>query len=188
VNTLTLVRHGETEWSLSGQHTGTTDIPLTDRGREVATRLEAALRGRQFALVLTSPLSRARDTASIAGFPDAIVDEDLREWNYGEYEGITTAEIRETRPGWLLWEQGAPGGETIDQVAARCDRVIERARDAGGDALVFAHGHVLRVLSARWLGEPPVFGRHLVLSPATMSVLGSEHAAPAIEVWNAPKL
>jgi probable phosphoglycerate mutase len=188
MSTLTLVRHGETEWSLSGQHTGTTDIPLTERGRALATRLEASLRVRQFALVLTSPLSRARDTASIAGFPDAIVDEDLCEWNYGDYEGITTAKIRETRPGWLLWDQGAPGGETIDEVAARCDRVIARARAAEGDALVFAHGHVLRVLSARWLGEPPVFGRHLVLSPATMSVLGSEHENPAIEVWNAPKL
>jgi probable phosphoglycerate mutase len=188
VSTLTLVRHGETEWSRSGQHTGTTDIPLTARGRELAVKLEAALRGRAFALVLTSPLSRARDTAAIAGFAAAGVDDDLREWDYGEYEGLTTPQIREGRPGWLLWDDGVPGGERIEDVAARVDRVIARVRAVDGDALLFAHGHLLRILSARWLGEDPGFGRHLVLSPATLSVLGWEREAPAIEVWNAPSL
>ena len=186
MSTLTLVRHGETEWSRSGRHTGSTDIPLTARGRELALKLEAPLRGRAFALVLTSPLTRARDTAAIAGFADAIVDDDLREWDYGEYEGFTTPQIREARPGWFLWDDGAPGGEAIDEVAARADRVIARARAVDGDALVFAHGHLLRILAARWLDKAPSFGRHLVLSPATFSVLGAERAVPAIEVWNAP--
>jgi probable phosphoglycerate mutase len=188
VSTLTLVRHGETEWSRSGQHTGTTDVPLTEQGRTLATKLEAALRGQAYALVLTSPLSRARDTAAIAGFGDAIVDDDLREWDYGEYEGLTTPQIRERRPGWFLWEDGVPGGETIKQVAARVDRVIAKVRAQDGDALLFAHGHLLRILSARWLDEDPGFGRHLVLSPATISVLGWEREAPAIEVWNSPAL
>jgi probable phosphoglycerate mutase len=188
VSTLTLVRHGETEWSRSGQHTGTTDIPLTARGRELAVKLEESLRERTFALVLTSPLTRARDTAAIAGFADAVVDEDLREWDYGEYEGLTTPQIRETRPGWFLWDDGAPGGEAIEQVAARVDRVIARVRAVDGDALAFAHGHLLRILTARWLDTAPTFGRHLVLSPATFSVLGAERAVPAIEVWNAPTL
>jgi probable phosphoglycerate mutase len=188
VSTLTLVRHGETEWSRSGQHTGTTDIPLTEQGRQLATKLEAALRDRAYALVLTSPLSRARDTAAIAGFGDAIVDDDLREWDYGEYEGLTTPQIRERRPGWFLWEDGVPGGETIGQVAARVDRVIARVRAVDGDALLFAHGHLLRILSARWLDEDPGFGRHLILSPATLSVLGWEREAPAIEVWNSSAL
>ena len=188
MNTVTLVRHGETEWSRSGQHTGTTDIPLTEQGRELATKLESALRGKAYALVLTSPLSRARDTATIAGFGDAIVDDDLREWDYGEYEGLTTPQIRERRPGWFLWEDGVPGGETIDDVARRVDRVITRVRDADGDALLFAHGHLLRVLAARWLDRRAGFGRHLVLSPATISVLGWERETPAIEVWNAPSL
>jgi broad specificity phosphatase PhoE len=186
VNTATLVRHGETEWSRAGQHTGTTDIPLTEQGRVLATKLASALRGQKFALVLTSPLSRARDTGAIAGFADAIVDDDLREWDYGEYEGLTTAQIRERRPGWFLWEDGVPGGETIEDVATRVDRVISRVQAADGDALLFAHGHLLRILAARWLGEEPGFGRHLVLSPATLSMLGWEREAPAIEVWNAP--
>jgi probable phosphoglycerate mutase len=186
VSTLTLVRHGETEWSRSGQHTGTTDVPLTEQGRRLATKLEAALRGRAYALVLTSPLSRARDTAAIAGFGDALVDDDLREWDYGEYEGLTTPQIRERRPGWFLWDDGVPGGEKIEDVAARVDRVIARARAVDGDALLFAHGHLLRILSARWLDEPPGFGRHLVLSPATISVLGWEREAPAIVVWISP--
>lgn len=188
MSTLTLVRHGETEWSRSGQHTGTTDIPLTDRGRELAVSLESALKGRTFALVLTSPLSRARDTAAIAGFADAVVDENLREWDYGGYEGLTTPQIRETRPGWFLWDDGVPGGETMQDVAMRVDRVIARVRAVEGDSLVFAHGHLLRILSARWLDEPPGFGRHLILSPATLSVLGWEREAPAIEVWNAASL
>jgi probable phosphoglycerate mutase len=186
LNRVTLIRHGETEWSRSGQHTGTTDIPLTEQGRALATKLEAALRGKAYAIVLTSPLSRARDTAAIAGFGDAVVDDDLREWDYGEYEGLTTPQIRERRPGWFLWEDGVPGGETIEAVAARVDRVIRLTQDADGDALLFAHGHLLRILAARWLGQPPGFGRHLVLSPATVSVLGWEREEPAIEVWNSP--
>jgi probable phosphoglycerate mutase len=186
VNSLTLVRHGETEWSRSGRHTGTTDVPLTEEGRALAAHLKAALAGRSYALVLTSPLSRARDTAVIAGFAAAVVDEDLREWDYGEYEGLTTPEIREMRPDWFLWDDGVPGGETIEQVAARVDRVIARVRAVDGDVLVFAHGHLLRVLASRWLTQPPGFGRHLVLSPATVSILGWEREAPAIHVWNAP--
>ena len=180
------VRHGETEWSIATRHTGTTDVPLTDAGRDQAGRVGAALRGRSFALVLTSPLSRARDTAALAGFPDAEVDDDLREWDYGDYEGRTTPDIREDRPGWFLWDDGVPNGETIDQVAARTERVIARVRAVDGDVLAFAHGHVTRILAARWLDQAPGFGRHLVLSPATLSILGSEREAPALETWNAP--
>ncbi|MEY2461055.1 MAG: hypothetical protein QOG30_2885 [Acidimicrobiaceae bacterium] len=179
------VRHGETEWSLSGQHTGRTDVPLTDAGRERAKQVGAFLAGRTFALVLTSPFSRARETATLAGFPDAIVDDDLREWDYGDYEGRKTLDIRKKRPGWFLWDDGVPNGETIEQVASRADRVIERAREVDGDVLVFAHGHVLRVLAARWIDQPPAFGRHLILSPATLSVLSYEREAPALETWNA---
>ena len=179
------VRHGETEWSRAGRHTGRTDIPLTDAGRIAAERLAPMFRGRAFELVLTSPLSRARDTAALAGHPDAIVDDDLREWDYGDYEGRTTADIRTERPNWFLWDDGVPGGETIADVAARCDRVIAKARAADGDVLAFAHGHVLRILAARWIDHEPRFGAHLVLSPATVSILGSEHDVPALEVWNA---
>jgi broad specificity phosphatase PhoE len=179
------VRHGETEWSLSGRHTGTTDVPLTDAGRERAKQVGAVLTGREFSLVLTSPLSRARDTAELAGFGDAIVHDDLREWNYGDYEGLKTLDIRVERPGWFLWDDGVPNGETIDEVAARTDRVIARVREADGDVLVFAHGHVLRVLASRWLDQPPGFGRHLILSPATLSILAHEREAPALETWNA---
>jgi probable phosphoglycerate mutase len=179
------VRHGETEWSLSGRHTGRTDIPLADVGRERAKHVGDVLAGRTFALVLTSPFSRARDTAALAGFPDAVVDDDLREWDYGDYEGLKTLDIREERPGWFLWDDGVPHGESIDEVAARADRVIARAQAAGGDVLVFAHGHILRVLAARWLEQPPGFGRHLILSPATLSILAHEREAPALETWNA---
>jgi probable phosphoglycerate mutase len=179
------VRHGETEWSLSGQHTGRTDAPLTDAGRERAKEVGDLLRGRDFALVLTSPFSRARDTAALAGHADAVVDDDLREWDYGDYEGRKTLEIRESRPGWFLWDDGVPNGESIDDVAARADRVIARVRAVDGDVLVFAHGHVLRVLTARWLDQPPGFGRHLILSPATLSILAHEREAPALETWNA---
>jgi probable phosphoglycerate mutase len=179
------VRHGETAWSLSGQHTGRTDVPLTDEGRARASEVGDLLRGRQFALVLTSPFSRARDTAALAGFADAAVDDDLREWDYGDYEGLKTLDIRKERPGWFLWDDGAPNGETIDEVAARADRVITRVREVGGDVLVFAHGHILRVLAARWLEQPPGFGRHLILSPATISILAHEREAPALETWNA---
>jgi probable phosphoglycerate mutase len=186
-NRLTAVRHGETEWSRDGQHTGRTDIPLTDAGRAVATKLAPTLAGRSYALVLTSPLARARDTAALAGFPDAFVDEDLREWDYGDYEGLTTAEIRETRDAnWFLWDDGVPNGETLVDVASRADRVIARVRSADGDSLVFAHGHFLRILASRWLDLEPGFGRHLVLSPATLSVLSWERGVPALEAWNAP--
>lgn len=186
-NRLTVVRHGETEWSRDGRHTGRTDLPLTDAGRTVAAKLAQALGDRTYALVLTSPMARARDTAAIAGFPDAAVDDDLREWDYGDYEGRTTAEIRTSgKADWLLWDDGVPNGETLAEVAARADRVIERVRALDSDVLAFAHGHFLRVLASRWLDVDPGFGRHLMLSPATLSILAWEHHVPAIEAWNAP--
>ncbi len=180
-----LVRHGETEWSKSGQHTGRSDIELTDVGREQARELGACLAGRDFALVLSSPMRRALETARLAGYDDRVqVDVDLCEWNYGEYEGVTTATIRQTVPGWTVWTHPIPGGETPDHIANRVDRVIERVRTAGGDAAIFAHGHVLRVLAARWLGLGPSDGRLFALSTATLSVLGWERDSPAIERWN----
>jgi probable phosphoglycerate mutase len=185
-NRLFTVRHGETEWSRTGQHTGRTDIPLTAAGRTAAEQLAPVCRGHEFSLVLTSPLSRARDTAALAGYPDAVVDPDLQEWDYGEYEGRTSVDVQAERPDWSLWDDGVPNGETIAEVAARCDRVITRVRLAEGDVLAFAHGHVLRILAARWVGQDPGFGRHLMLSPATISVLASEHDVPALEAWNAP--
>jgi probable phosphoglycerate mutase len=180
-----LVRHGETEWSRAGKHTGRTDVPLTDHGREAAAQIASALTGREFALVLTSPFERARRTAELAGFPDAVADDDLMEWDYGAYEGRSTPEIREDRPGWLIWADGVIGGETVEQVAERADRVIVRVQGAGGDVLVFGHGHLLRVLGARWIEQPPRLGQRLVLDPATISVLGWEHDNPAITTWNA---
>lgn len=180
------VRHGETEWSRDMRHTGRTDVPLSPLGREHAERIGDALRGLTFSLVLTSPMARAHDTAALAGFTDARVDDDLREWDYGDYEGRTTADIRNDRPGWFLWDDGVPNGESIDDVAKRADRVIARVGESGRDVLVFAHGHLLRILAARWLGQAPEFGRHLVLSPATLSILGHEREEPALETWNAP--
>jgi probable phosphoglycerate mutase len=182
------VRHGETEWSLHERHTGRTDVPLTENGRERAKQLGDVLVGREFVAVLTSPLSRARDTASLAGFPDAEIDDDLQEWDYGDYEGLKTVDIRKDHPGWFLWDDGVPNGESIADVATRADRVIARVQHDHGDVLVFAHGHVLRVLAARWLELDPGFGRSLVLSPATLSILGHEREAPALETWNAPVL
>jgi probable phosphoglycerate mutase len=180
-----LARHGETEWSLSGQHTGTTDIPLTDNGREAARRLGRRLGGREFALVLTSPLQRARETCQLAGLGErAQIDENLREFDYGEYEGRTTKEIREERPDWDLWRDGNPGGETAGQVGARVDAVILRAREAGGDVALFAHGHVLRVLGARWCGLAPEAGRLLSLGTAALCDLGYEHENSSIWLWN----
>ena len=180
-----LVRHGETEWTLTGRHTGRTDIPLTGRGREQAGRIGAVLRDRRFALVLVSPLSRALETCRLAGFGErAEVTDDLREWDYGEYEGTRTVDIRETRPGWSLWADGVPGGETAARVAERVDRVVDRARGAGGDAVLFAHAHVLRVLTARWLGLPPEDGRLFAMAPAALSVLGYEREASVIRRWN----
>ena len=180
-----LVRHGETEWSLSGQHTSHTDLPLTENGRRRTGPLREALAGRSFALVLSSPLRRARETCELAGFGDqAQICDDLLEWEYGEYEGLTTPQIREKVPGWNLWTDGNPGGEMPDQVAARADRVIERLRDAGGDAIAFAHGHILRVLAARWLEMPASAGARFVLSPGTICTLGYERDTQVILSWN----
>jgi probable phosphoglycerate mutase len=183
--TIVLVRHGETEWSASGRHTSRTDVPLTASGREAARRLGERLAGREFALVLTSPRARARDTCAAAGFGDvAEVTDDLAEWDYGGYEGLTTPEIRVDRPGWLLWDDGVPGGETATQVTARADRVIERALAAGGDVALFAHGHILRVVGARWVGRPAEFGGRLRLDTATLSELGFEHENRVLLHWN----
>ena len=182
---LWLVRHGATEWAESGRHTGRTDIPLNDTGREQAVTLGERLRGHTFALVLTSPLSRASDTARLAGFADvAEVDDDLREWDYGDVEGMRTEEIRERHPGWTIWRGPWSAGETIDEVATRADRVLARVRTVDGDVLVFSHGHLLRVLAARWLGLEPDAGGMLALSTATISLLGWEREAPVIERWN----
>jgi probable phosphoglycerate mutase len=180
-----LVRHGETEWSRSGQHTGRTDIPLTERGRREARAAGVALRGREFALVLTSPLQRAAETCRLAGFGEvAVTRDELQEWDYGAYEGRKTNDIRLERPGWTLWSDGVPGGETASQVGARADRVIAELRALSGDAALFAHGHVLRVLAARWLGLEPSAGRLFALDPATISILGYERETPVIRGWN----
>lgn len=182
-----LVRHGETEWSLSGQHTGVTDIPLTEHGREVARRLAPMLGAETFALVLTSPLRRARDTCALAGLADnAAIDSDLREWDYGKYEGLTPQQIRATNPSWLLFRDGAPGGEQAEHVAARADRLIARARAARGNVALFGHGHVLRVLAARWIGLPGSEGGRFLLGTATLNVLSYYRGTPAIQCWNAP--
>jgi broad specificity phosphatase PhoE len=184
---LFLVRHGATAWSQSGQHTGRTDVPLLEEGREEARSLAPALERHRFARVLTSPLLRATETCALAGLSDrAEVTEDLVEWDYGEYEGRTTEEIREGRPGWDLWVDGVPGGETVGEVGRRVDRVIEVARATDGDTICFAHGHVLRVLGARWVGLPPVGGRFLSLEPAALSALGWEREVPVLVRWNEP--
>jgi broad specificity phosphatase PhoE len=180
-----LFRHGETEWSKSGQHTGRTDLPLNDEGRERAEALGRHLAGRPFALVLSSPLSRALDTCRLAGYGDQVqLTDDLLEWDYGAYEGRRTVDIRRERPGWLLWKDGVPGGETAEQVGARARRVIERAAAADGDVALFSHGHILRVLGACWLGLPPVSGQLFALGTAAQSVLGYEHDYRVIDVWN----
>jgi broad specificity phosphatase PhoE len=182
---LWLVRHGETEWSRLGRHTGRTDLPLTDAGRAQARSVARKLDSHEFELVLSSPLQRALDTARLAGFAGQVeTTDDLLEWHYGADEGRTTKEIREDRPGWTVWRDGPRDGETAEEVASRVDRVIERVRAAEGDVLVFAHGHVLRVLVARWLGEPPTEGRLYALSTATVSVLGYERETAVIERWN----
>jgi broad specificity phosphatase PhoE len=181
-----LVRHGETEWSRSGQHTGRTDIPLTDTGRAQAVELGERLRGHEFALVLTSPRSRAAETARIAGFGDALRVDDLKEWEYGEFEGRTTDEIRESLPGWTIGQGPWHGGETAEQVGTRVDRVIARCLDQSvrGDSLLFAHGHLLRVLTARWLDQPPAAGAQYALGTATIGILGWERQNRVIETWN----
>jgi probable phosphoglycerate mutase len=179
-----LVRHGETEWSRDGRHTSLTDVPLTAAGVEAARGVGRRLAGHDFALVLTSPRLRARHTADLAGFPDAVVDEDLAEWFYGTYEGITTEETRAFEPGWTVWTHRSPGGETAAQVAERADRVIARARSAEGDVLLFGHGHGLRALTARWLGQRVADGRLYHLDTGTISVLGYERETPVIVRWN----
>jgi probable phosphoglycerate mutase len=182
---LWLCRHGETEWSRSGRHTSVTDLELTDHGRAQADRLAARLDGVAFGLTLTSPLRRARDTAARCGAADAVVDPDATEWAYGDYEGLTTPQIREHDPGWTIWHGHVPGGETAAAVGERADRVVARVRDAGVErAVVFSHGHFLRVLAARWLGLAPARGESLKLGTATLCVLGWEREAPAIEQWN----
>jgi probable phosphoglycerate mutase len=181
------IRHGETEWSLSGQHTGATDIPLTENGRKLAKRLAAPLAREKFGLVLVSPLQRARETCALAGFGDvAVVEPDLVEWNYGSYEGLTPREIHDIDPGWMLFRDGCPGGEAPDQVGVRVDRVIARAFSADGDVALFAHGHVLRTLAARWIGLSPGEGQRFLLDTGTISILGFYRDVPAVKVWNAP--
>ncbi|MBF8192252.1 histidine phosphatase family protein [Nonomuraea sp. K274] len=187
-----LLRHGETEWSRAGKHTGRTDLPLTEHGEDQARALAPLVKERAFDLVLVSPARRARRTAELAGLNGYDVDGDLWEWDYGGYEGITTPEIRETRPGWYLWRDGViPGdaehpGESAAEVGARADRVIQRARAAGGRVALVAHGHFLRVLAARWLGLEPEGGRLLKLDTGTYSWLGFERAEPVLTTWNAP--
>jgi probable phosphoglycerate mutase len=179
------VRHGETEWSKSGRHTSTSDIPLTEAGRSAAEALGERLRHWRFDLVLTSPLSRAADTCRLAGLgDDAAERSELVEWNYGEYEGLTTPQIRETIPDWSVWRDGCLGGETADEVGARVDPLIAELRALPGDAALFAHGHLLRVLTARWIGLRPNMGAALALSTAAVSVLGYERETPVVWLWN----
>lgn len=181
-----LARHGETEWSASGRHTGRTDIPLTPRGEEQARALGEALAGHPFAVVYSSPLRRALDSARLAGFDEVLVDPLLQEQDYGEYEGITTDDIRRERPGWDLWRDRCPGGEDADAVGARADRLLSVLPGAGADVLIFGHSHMLRMLAARHLGLDAREGRHLVLDTGTLSVLGMEHEWPALRRWNLP--
>lgn len=184
-NDLWLVRHGETEWSLARRHTGRTDLPLTRRGEAQAGALAERLAGTQFAAVLASPLERARRTAELAGFGDRLtLDPDLMEVDYGEYEGRTTAEIQRARPGWDLWRDGCPGGESIPETARRVARSVARARAAGGAVLIIAHGHLLRTLTTVALELDPSTGRHLALDPATISIVGAERETPALRLWN----
>jgi probable phosphoglycerate mutase len=180
-----LVRHGETSWSRLGRHTGRTDIPLTARGRRDAEAAGAELAGLGFALVLTSPLARAADTCRLAGYgPVAQVRDDLVEWDYGAYEGRTTSEVRAEVPGWTIWDGEVPDGETLAEVGVRADRLLVEFRAVAGNVLVFSHGHVLRVLAARWLGLEPRAGALFALDPATISVLGYEHERAVIRAWN----
>jgi len=179
------MRHGETEWSAAGRHTGSTDMPLTSAGRAAAKRIGQLVAPMAFAAVFTSPLGRARETCSLAGLAaDAVVDEDLREWDYGDYEGLTTAEIRETRPDWTVWRDGCPNGEVAADVGARVDRVVTRLRERDGVLAVFGHGHCLRVLAARWVGLAAEDGARIALETATVSRLGWEREQPVIRTWN----
>ena len=182
-----VIRHGETEWSLSDRHTGTTDIPLTDNGRRSAEQIGQALKETDFALVLVSGMQRARETCELAGLGgQAIIDNDLMEWNYGAYEGLTPAQIEKLSPGWLVFRDGCPGGETPEQVGARADRVIARARAVQGDVALFAHGHLLRVLVARWIGLAPSEGARFLLDTGRLSILSEYRGVPAVKIWNAP--
>ncbi len=181
-----LARHGETEWSKSGQHTGRTDIALTAKGEADAKKIGVRLSSIAFSHVVSSPLQRARRTAELAGYTPEI-EPGLLEWNYGDYEGLKTAEIREKRPGWDLFHDGCPGGESVQEVCERVDRLVERLKGLSGNVALFAHGHILRVIAARWVGQPVAFGRALLLSTATISILGFDHQTmdePAIRLWN----
>ena len=182
-----LLRHGETEWSLNGRHTGVTDIPLTENGRVAARLLKPILAKVTFTLVLTSPLQRARETCELAGLGQfANVEPDLIEWNYGEYEGLTTEQIRSTRPGWSVFRDGCPGGESPEQVGARADRVITKVRATAGNVALFGHGHFTRVLAARWINLSANYGENFLLDTATLNVLGYYRESPAFMIWNAP--
>ncbi len=182
---LWLIRHGETEWSLSGAHTSRTDIPLTERGKERATKIRDYLAQRKFSLVLTSPLQRARETCRIAGYADvAQIEENLREWDYGIFEGRTTADIRKDQPDWSIWDSPVPEGEPVQHVAARAQKVIDRALQAGGDVALFAHAHILRILAATWLGLEPRGGRLFALGTGSVSTLGFERETRVISTWN----
>ncbi|MDH2350267.1 histidine phosphatase family protein [Bradyrhizobium sp. SSUT112] len=182
-----LVRHGETDWSLSGQHTGTTDIPLTENGRTLSRHLVPILAKVRFARIFTSPLQRARETCDLAGLGErAEIDHDLLEWNYGDYEGLTSQEIHAKAPGWLLFRDGCPGGENPEDVGRRVDAVIERVRAVQGHVALFAHGHVFRVFGARWISLPAAAGCHLLLDTATLCVLSYYRGIPAIKRWNTP--
>ncbi len=179
-----LVRHGDTEWSQSGQHTGRTDLPLLSSGRHQGSELRATLASRRFAAVLTSPRRRAAETAALAGFASAEHDADLAEWDYGDYEGLTSAQVLSRNPGWTLWDDGAPGGESPQDVGSRADRVVLKVRAIDGDVLLFSHGHFLRVLAARWIDLVPAAGRKLYIGTAGLGILGFERADPVIRSWN----
>ncbi len=180
-----LIRHGETEWSLSGQHTGVTDLPMTEAGEAAAKALHDILAGTSFDLVLCSPRQRARRTAELAGFTDVHIEQDLVEWDYGDYEGRTRADIHKERPDWSIWTDGAPHGETPDEIGARVDRVIAKCRAAGGQVLLFSHGHLLRTLAARWIAQPVTVGAHLPLDTAKVCVLAYDRGLPTLDRWNA---
>lgn len=182
-----LLRHGETEWSLNGRHTGVTDIPLTENGRKLARQLQPILAREKFVMVLTSPLQRARETCELAGLGTLVsVDRDLMEWNYGEYEGLTTEQIRQTRPDWSVFSNGCPGGESPLQVSVRADRIVSRVRSVDGNVALFSHGHILRVLAARWINLSASYGENFLLDTATLNVLGYYRESPAFKIWNAP--
>jgi broad specificity phosphatase PhoE len=190
INHIWLIRHGETPWSLSGQHTGKTEMELTPKGVAMGKALGRELAGRHFDLVLTSPRIRARETCRLAGYGDvAVIEDNLQEWDYGAFEGRKSVDIKKEVPGWSLWRDGVPHGETLDQVAARADKVIKRALDCPGAVAMYAHGHILRVLAARWLGLTGDGGKYFALDAGTISILGTEHQRPVISQWNSvPRL